>query len=134
MINTLREYTAILLGSDTTRLNELSDEKSSLFPIAVLMHHVIQADGRISKEESAALIRFFQDEFSLEEFETFELFDAVAEIGEPLYTQLKELKGTVYMDPVVKVNIFKHLNNLIICDGSENSEYRIFEKAKAVLM
>ena len=134
MIDTIREYAAILMASDTAKLSKLTDESASIFPIAVIMHHIVQTDVRLSKEESTALIRFFKEEFALEEDETFELFDTVAEIGEPLFAQLKELKGTVYKNSVVKVNIFKHLNNLIICDGCENSEYRVFEKVKAVLM
>ncbi len=133
MIKTIQEYAKIIMAEDIDGYENEMDAHATMFPIAVVMHHIMVADGIISEKERNLVVHYFQKEFALDEGETYALFDAVAELGEPLFTHLKSIRSKIDVKPAITASIFKHLNDLIICDGCEDSEYKVFEKARAVL-
>ena len=101
--------------------------------MAILLSHVIIADGKVSQQESENIKRFYAKEFKLTSTQTYKLFheveDNMDEIGESIDTIKTALKN----DPASLAEILRHINNLILCDGCVNREYALFETLRVFL-
>ena len=122
------------LLSNQTDIFQTNDTQKIQNAMAILISHIIMADGKITQEENKKVLSFFQNEFNLEESETQKLFNAILDNLHEFQEHLDVLTQTIKSDSHAKHEILRHINNIIICDGCIDREYEVFEAIKASLM
>ena len=121
------------LLSDKTDLFKTNEEEKIKDTMAILISHIIMADGKVTKEENEKVFAFFQNEFALEEKETRVLFTSIMDNLHEFEAQLDILTSTIKNNLHIKSEILRHLNNIIICDGCKDREYDVFETIRVSL-
>jgi len=103
------------------------------FPIAVLLLYTMHADGKITEKETKHIYKIFGKEFGMDEVETDDLFNVIAQEIPDLGDAVKEIRDTLRNDAAEKAKIMVYVNNLIGVDGIKDIEYRLFEQVRDVL-
>ena len=134
-----------MLGSLAKLLESLRADEVKIFDeninhdivkdiLAILMVHIIKADKKTTEKENEKILGFFQAEFNMTKSETHELFASVVEVIDELEMYTEKLNIVLADDLITKAKIIRHLNNLIICDGCTDEEYRVFETIRDALL
>jgi len=121
-----------LLKNDTDIFKEDEEEKVKN-SMAILITHIIMADGVVTKEENKKVLAFFENEFEMKEEETHLLFDSIIDNLHEFEAHLDILTTTLKNSSHAKSEILRHINNIIICDGCIDREYDVFEAIRVSL-
>lgn len=127
LLKNLRENNTKLFADD-------SQHEMLKISLAVIMAHIILADGRVTKQEEKKVIDFFANEFDLDHEETNTLFQSIINRFSEFQEQMETLIRIIQNDIKTKALLLEHLNNLIICDGCTDSEYRVFETIRTAML
>jgi uncharacterized tellurite resistance protein B-like protein len=92
---------------------------------AVVLKRMIAQDGKTTQEEMQKFTSFFVEEFSLNESEAKELYERV-DVDE--FSLALEHIGS--LAPMEKMKFMNHINQVIISDDIDDSEYELFEEIK----
>lgn len=121
------------LLKDESTIFESDQTQKIEIAMAILLSHVIMADGKVTMQESENIKQFYAKEFGLSSSQTHKIFreieDNMNEIGESIDAIKEALKN----DPASLAEILKHMNNLILCDGCVDREYALFETLRVFL-
>jgi len=127
------EFIQNLLKNDTKIFEDENQEDAIKDALAILICHIIYADGKVTKQEQKKIFNFFKHEFEMDEDETNLLFDSILkefyEFEKHLDTLTNALKNSVH----AKSEVLRHLNNIVICDGCIDREYDVFEAIRKSL-
>jgi len=111
-----------------------SDENTRLKNIlAVLIIKIVLADNKSTKKEQKAVLKFFNDEFSLSADETKKLLNTTNYNDENYTKILTQLEEILHTDDSIKAKLMSYINSIIICDGLIDEEYEVFETIKIYL-
>lgn len=102
--------------------------------LAILMINVVNADGESTLQEQKIILKFYKQEFGMDEDATINLFDSVEHEDPQLLASLAELEQIFNNDITAKAKVMQHLNSVILSDGCTDSEYKVFERIKNFLM
>jgi uncharacterized tellurite resistance protein B-like protein len=117
-----------LLSNDTKIFDQENNIVAIKDALAILICHVIIADGIVTKQERAKIFSFFKLEFQMKQEATEELFTSILDNMNEFEEHLDILTQAVKNSVHTRAEILRHLNNIIICDGCKDSEYDIFNK------
>lgn len=117
-----------LLTNDTKLFKDEQSHDVVKDALAILMSHIIIADGIVTKQERAKIFSFFGDEFAMNAEETKKLFDSILDNMHEFETHIEILTDALKNSPTMRAELLRHLNNIIICDGCKDSEYALFDK------
>lgn len=125
-------------------LKNLLDDESTIFQkdntqdiemaVAILLSHVIMADGKVTIEESENIKKFYAKEFGLSNAQTQQLFNEIMDNMDEIGESIDTIKSALQNDKQALSEILKHINNLILCDGCIDKEYTLFEALRVFLM
>lgn len=121
-----------LQGNDLFNQHKNKDAIKNI--LAILIIDVVNADGISSPKEQTTILKFYKQEFKMDETETIALFNSVEDNDPELLASLSKLKEIFNDEPTAKAKVLEHLNSVILCDGCTDAEYHIFEKIKTFLM
>jgi uncharacterized tellurite resistance protein B-like protein len=102
--------------------------------IAVLMVHIIKADGKITNKEINYMRKLFADEFGMKSSESDKLFNDIEQNIPDLEGAVEIINNHLRVDNAEKAKIMAHLNQLICIDGVEECEYDMFEQIRKIIM
>lgn len=126
------EFLKELLNSETDIFADNEQEKLQNV-MAILITHVILADGKVTSEERAKVLSFFENEFELESAQTEELFASIMDNINEFEENLDTLQNAIKNNSLAKSELLRHINNIIICDGCVDREYDVFESIRLAL-
>lgn len=102
--------------------------------IAVLLMDIIKTDAIISCKEMDKFVKIFASYYQMAESKAIELFNNLCNQSDNLDTHIEQIKEKYQNEPMQKVTIMKHLNEMIFVDWIVDIEYAKFEKIKNALM
>ena len=121
------EFIQNLLKNDAKIFESENEQDAVKDALAILICHIIYADGKVTKQEQKKIFGFFQNECEMDKSETDELFDSILGDMDKFGKHLDILTDALKSNAHAKSEVLRHLNNIIICDGCVDREYEIFE-------
>ena len=92
---------------------------------ALVLKRMIVQDGKTTHEEMQKFTSFFVEEFSLNDSEAKELYERV-----DVDDFLLALEHIGSLAPMEEMKFMNHINQVIISDDIDGSEYELFEEIK----
>jgi len=99
---------------------------------AVVMCAVIKKDGKITEKEREKFFNFYRQEFKLEDLDIEPLFKKGIK-EKDIDKHIKKLKEISNSDSFVMMRFMQYLNDIIVSDGIEDEEYKVFERISKIL-
>jgi len=120
---------------DSLNDNEGMDKENQILQVAfaVVLTHIIKADGIESKQEQERFSNFFKENFALETTKIEDLYNISINLEDDLSNHLNILREEMKKFPSIKIKLMHELNCLIQSDGIDNREYEEFEKIREIL-
>jgi uncharacterized tellurite resistance protein B-like protein len=101
----------------------MDDKKINAF--AVVLKKMIAQDGKTTQKEMQKFTSFFVEEYNLNNSEARELYERV-DVDD--FSLALEHIGS--LAPMEKMKFMNHINQVIISDDIDGSEYELFEEIK----
>lgn len=97
---------------------------------AIVIFHVIKADGVESEKEKEQFSTYFEGQFELDEKAVTQLYEDVSVLEGDFDYHLKALQELIGNSPGIKVKLMHAINTLIQSDKIDDREYRVFDRIK----
>ncbi|RME23908.1 MAG: hypothetical protein D6806_10455 [Deltaproteobacteria bacterium] len=118
-------FTALRNGSD--ELEGLSDVKLS---VGVILYHVIVADEKKTRKELDRFAEIFTRQFDEPRENIARFFDRIAQLEDSLEEHLDVIRQHLVETGQDYSQLFRLINDMIIVDGVDNREYKLFYAMK----
>ena len=129
MITKLKEW------FESLESEEEIDKSNQILHIsfAVVVFHVVRADGKETLQEQEKFVNIFTEYFDLDKERVAELYKFAVNLEGNVDEHLEVLKEKIAHVPSVKMKLMHEVNSLIQADGIDNREYVVFEKIREAL-
>lgn len=134
MVKTIKEFISSCVNSIKCNEIDFNDPESVKLSLAMIMWHVILADGRITEKEIIKLFGFFQKEFALDTTQITTLIVDLKENSNDIKSHVQVIEQQLLNNISAKAILLNHVNALIICDGTADIECQVFEEIRSILM
>ncbi len=112
---------------------EFKDNDKLKISVAVLLCHIINADDIKSDKEINKFHKIFEKEFNTSKDESIAIYQKIKELNGELNNNIEQIHNELGDDAIVKGKIMQILNEMILSDGIEDNEYKIFEEIREKL-
>jgi uncharacterized tellurite resistance protein B-like protein len=102
--------------------------------IASLLYKIIIADGQESQLEINKFHQIFKNNFGISYEDSLQLFEKVSSETTTLDEVITKIKDDLINSPIIKIDIMKYLNEMILSDGISEEEYKVFEEIQNKLI
>lgn len=100
---------------------------------AVVIYHVIRADGQETEKEKHRFATFFKQDFDLDDAHVEQLHSEASAFDGEFHTYLEVLKEKIGAYPGVELKLMRYLNQLIAADKIDDHEYEVFDEIRKAL-
>lgn len=112
---------------------EFQDNDKLKISVAVLLGHIINADNIQSEKEIIKFHEIFEKQFQSSKDESIVIYRKVQELSGELDNHIEQIKTELIDDAISKAKIMQILNEMILSDGIDDDEYRVFNEIREKL-
>ena len=111
---------------------EVENREQFNYSLAILLHGIINADGRADEKEKRKFIDLMINLFHVDKAEAEDLF--VNAKGDDFAYHANVIRTALDARPFECMQVMNALNQVIISDHVETREYQIFDEVKQILI
>lgn len=113
---------------------KFKEEDSVKVAAAVLLHDIIISDNKISSKEVEKFHSIFTTGFDVSQAESESLYKQAIALEDEFESHLEQISDHFKIESILKMNLIKVLNDMVLVDGIVDIEYERFETIKNALM
>lgn len=129
MIEELKTWFKNHQTNDTLDKEDVTLQKA----FAIVINHVINANGKETRGEHQQFNAFFKYDFDLGDAQIQELHETASQFDNDFEAYLDVLKDELSDAPAVKLRLMQTIDNILQSGSVENSELDAFEQVRKAL-